>query len=640
MSHAEAVQAEIDVENVGGIDSTSVTFEPGITVLAGRNATNRTSLLRAVKGVLGSDDVALKADTQEGRIELEVGGEAYSRTLSRRNGTVVTDGEPYLEDPAAVELADLFAFLLESNEARQAVARGDDLHDVLMRPVDTAAIEREIDELLSRRSRIDDELAELDDLAEHLPELETRRQQLTDELAELQSELEEKRTALSEADESVQARREEQSELDERMSDLETARSEFTSTRRRLTTERSSIESLEEELEELEAERADLPEPPSVDGDVDSELSELRERRERLTSQLSELQSIVQFNEKMLEGTSDAVVDALRGEESALTEDLLPDDERSVVCWTCGSEVDKAQLEGTVTRLREVRSEKLDERSSLEDRIDELQALKRERENQAAERRRLERRIERTRDEIAEREERIADLEAERDDLEERIEDLEAAVREVQTEEQDELLDLNREVNEREFERDQVESDLESVDAEIEQVENRLDERGDLEAERATVSDRLEELRTTIERTETEAVEQFNDHMKRVLTILGYGNLDRVWIERKTRGGDTAFDLHVIRATEDGTAYEDRIDHLSESEREVVGLVFALAGYLVHEVHETVPFLLLDSLEALDSERIADLVEYFGEYADNLVVALLPEDAAAVDDEHRRVTNI
>jgi len=29
---------------------------------------------------------------------------------------------------------------------------------------------------------------------------------------------------------------------------------------------------------------------------------------------------------------------------------------------------------------------------------------------------------------------------------------------------------------------------------------------------------------------------------------------------------------------------------LSESEREVTGLVFALAGYLVHDVHETVPF--------------------------------------------------
>lgn len=39
--------------------------------------------------------------------------------------------------------------------------------------------------------------------------------------------------------------------------------------------------------------------------------------------------------------------------------------------------------------------------------------------------------------------------------------------------------------------------------------------------------------------------------------------------------------------------------HLSENEREVVGLVFALSGYLVHDVHEQCPFILLDLLEAL-----------------------------------------
>jgi hypothetical protein len=47
------------------------------------------------------------------------------------------------------------------------------------------------------------------------------------------------------------------------------------------------------------------------------------------------------------------------------------------------------------------------------------------------------------------------------------------------------------------------------------------------------------------------------------------------------------FDLHVIRSTGEGTTYEDSISHLSESEREVTGLVFALAGYLVHDRRRT-----------------------------------------------------
>jgi len=86
--------------------------------------------------------------------------------------------------------------------------------------------------------------------------------------------------------------------------------------------------------------------------------------------------------------------------------------------------------------------------------------------------------------------------------------------------------------------------------------------------------------------------------------------------------------------------YEDTIDHLSESEREVTGIIFALAGYLAHDVYRTVPFLLLDSVEAIDSDRIARLVEYLNEYVDYLVVALLTEDAAALDERYTRIRSI
>lgn len=82
------------------------------------------------------------------------------------------------------------------------------------------------------------------------------------------------------------------------------------------------------------------------------------------------------------------------------------------------------------------------------------------------------------------------------------------------------------------------------------------------------------------------------------------------------------FEPHVIRTTEAGTTYEDTVDHLSESEREVTGLVFALAGYLAHEVYEEFPFILLNSLEAIDSERIAALVEYLTDYTKYLLVEL------------------
>jgi len=49
---------------------------------------------------------------------------------------------------------------------------------------------------------------------------------------------------------------------------------------------------------------------------------------------------------------------------------------------------------------------------------------------------------------------------------------------------------------------------------------------------------------------------------------------------------------------------------------------------------------LLDSLEAIDADRIAELVEYFADHAEYLIVALLSEDAAALPDSHGRITDI
>jgi len=175
--------------------------------------------------------------------------------------------------------------------------------------------------------------------------------------------------------------------------------------------------------------------------------------------------------------------------------------------------------------------------------------------------------------------------------------------------------------------------------------EEAIERSEDLTVEHEELADRLTEFRTRVDRIEENAVEVFNEHMEAVLDILEYEKLDRVWIERRemeVRVGRhkvtwTKFDLHIVRSVSDGSAYEDSVEHLPESEREVTGLVFALAGYLVHDVNETVPFVLLDSLEAIDSDRIADLIDYFCDHSDHLIAALLPEDVQALDDEYAYV---
>jgi len=50
--------------------------------------------------------------------------------------------------------------------------------------------------------------------------------------------------------------------------------------------------------------------------------------------------------------------------------------------------------------------------------------------------------------------------------------------------------------------------------------------------------------------------------------------------------------------------------------------------------------MLIDSIEAIDAPRLATLVDYFQGYTEYLVVALLEEDARALDDECDRITEI
>lgn len=66
----------------------------------------------------------------------------------------------------------------------------------------------------------------------------------------------------------------------------------------------------------------------------------------------------------------------------------------------------------------------------------------------------------------------------------------------------------------------------------------------------------------------------------------------------------------------------------------------ALAGYLVHDVCEDVPFMLLDSIEAIDSDQITLLVDYLSDYTEYLIVVLLEEDAAALDEAFENQVNL
>ncbi|WP_416840454.1 archaea-specific SMC-related protein [Haloferax sp. DFSO52] len=643
MSKSEAVQnATVRIQNIGGIASRDVTLAPGVTVLTGRNATNRTSFLRALMAGCGSDAVSLKGDADEGSVELELDGRTFTRVLSRASGRVEFSGTPYLRETTT---ADLFAFLLASNEARQAVVTSRDLHDVIMTPVDTGAIEAEIDRLQTERNRTERELDQLSSLESTQHSLETRRSELETKIADLEAERDELAARIDEEDQTVEAQRENQDELDRVLDDLQGARSEVETVRFRLKSERESVESLRDERSDLEDE-LDSFEAADIDREaVTGRIDHIRSEIETLNTAIADLQTVIQYTEDVLDGKAGLVEQSLGASASgdALTDQLVSSE--TITCWTCGTDVDAVQIEQTTNRLRGVRDDRREQRAELRRDLDDLETDLRVAEKSRTRRERVQRKLDRLEDELASRTEQIESLTADREKLTERVDALEDEASDLRGQAESTLIDLHKELNEVEFSLDRARDELASVNDDIDATAEKFDKRSELEGRRDQLTEDLESARTRITSLTNAAVEAFNEEMETILDLLGYENIERVWlerVERRVREGrrkvmKTQFELHIVRESETGTVYEDTIDHLSESEREVVGLVFALAGYLVHEVYEDVPFMLLDSVEAIDSERIAALVDHFKQYPTFLVAALLPEDAQALDAAYDRV---
>jgi DNA repair exonuclease SbcCD ATPase subunit len=652
MSNVESLQGTLSmhVENIGGISETTVELSEGVTVLEGRNATNRTSFLQALMAAMGSDQYTLKGDAAAGRVELSLGDTVVERRFERRNGTVHATGAGYLDDP---ETADLFAFLLEENEARRSVARGDNLHELLTRPIDTDEIEAEIELLDAEKRNVDERLSTIEDRERDLVDLERRKQEIQSAIEDRSARLEELETEIERADADVASEQESKQAVEDQLERLKDRRSQLEDIRFELETLQETVESLESEREEKRTRREEMTGQSGTDlTSLREDLEAFREREREVTAQMNELQSIVQFNEEMLAGTDSEIASVLEadddGNDSGPVTDQLLEDDDSVTCWTCGSDVAREEIAGTLDRLRAFRQEKLSERQAIQDRIEETKQRVSEIEDVEEELDALDDRLAEIDRQLEAKQDRIQELQERRDTLHDEVEELETAVEQAQSSDYDEILELHRQANKAELELEQRQNELSTVEAEIEEIESLLADRAEYESRREEITEELDELRNRIDRLEAHAVEEFNGHMAEILEILGYENITRIWIERQereTRQGrqktmETVFELHIVRESASGEAYEGTVDTLSESEREVVGLVVALAGYLVHDLHEDVPVMLLDSLEAIDSDRIAQLVDYFADYPEFLVVALLPEDASAVDVEHEAVTDV
>lgn len=636
----EYKKANVDVENIGGIDSCNVNFEEGVTILSGRNATNRTSLLTAIASVLGGSTANLKSDCDEGSVFLDIGGETYTRRFIRRGQSVSSLGDPYCEDE---NLVDLFVTQLENNPMRRAVERGEDLRDIIMDPIDTDTIERNICDLKRNKERNQERIETINRELDQLPDLRSRRQELQEQLKEIEESIANLQDTVDEYDSNAEKVEEAKETIDR----LEQLRQQLDSKQQNIEIQRSSIDALREQRSEIVEELNELSAPEQDPKEIESERSQLQTQKQNLADTINAIASIIEFNEKLLENEGAKIPDASVDQD--LTSALDPTSE-SVECWTCGSEVPRGDIAEKLDELRGFLEEKQKERSQIQARLRKLQ-------EEVEEIRSVNDRLESIKnqktaivEEIEKREKQISTLQKEISPIRSEISEVEKRIDETATLRENDIVEKYQRLSKYEYQRGQIEQELCELENEVEDLEGMKEEKERLETQQSEYEDDLNSLRSRIENLEKDVVKTFNDHVEEMLSILEYKNIERIWMERKVTenghsglnrskgGAQSEFELHLVRSSSDETVYKDNINTLSESEREITGLIASLTGYLVHQVYEPVPMMLLDSLEAIDAKRISNLVNYFADHVPYLIVALLPEDEQAIDNQYDRIT--
>lgn len=565
----------IDIERIAGIIDGSAAIEPGLNAVQAANWQGKSSFVEALKVALGISSKLTEGE-ETGHVDLQTPKRDIIVQLVRNGSTVSREGEPYLKDEYDIVRAELFACLDEHNEIRGAVRRGENLEDVLMRPLNFQNIDEQITELKRERKRIKSELSQANEATKRLPSVQQKVNRLSEEIEELRDQ----REAVDQRDNENE---------DSTQQQLDRARSEKRQTKKRVEQLEQSIKGIEERLSEnrTELESIDIPECENTD----KKLKRVREELNSAKRDAEILQSLYSATEMVLdENRFDLITDVQRN----ITGD-------TVKCWTCGNDTAqeeiKAQLETLETKLTE-------HKATVEQHQSKIEELEARREQQSQ----LKHRKQDLESEIAELEEQLADRQQSLTDARERLDAASTRVDE-----------LNETVDETISERSDLESEikyrkaeLDDATAELDQLDARADQTEQLEAELEEVRNEIKDLRSRKDHIKREARDAFDDAISDIVSMFETG------FESARLTAD--FEIVVAR---DGR--ETSLTALSEGELELIGFVAALAGWQSFNVNESIPLMIVDSVGNLDNRNLHMLVEYLRDQTEYLVFTAYPE---------------
>ncbi|WP_254525728.1 archaea-specific SMC-related protein [Natrinema caseinilyticum] len=594
----------LELENIGGIEREEISITEGATFIQGPNAANKSSLLKGLLFALGARTVPIRSGADEARATLSVGDRRVERVARRTDAGVETSGEAWISDSDDVTLLERFAALLETNSLRSAVARNEDVETLLKEPMDIEALEEKRSAKMRRKREFTADVESAGDVDERLGDRERELAEKRDRLDELETTLEElydeQDASSTDDDDGLQELRDERADLRSDETDheaqIEQLESAIDRLEERKTEIESDIESTRETVESNDLER------------LERERESVRSELDDVTRRLDVLQSVLTANREML----DSEFTGALGHDTGLMGD-------EVTCWACGRSAPLEEFDETVDELTELvkddkrrKREREPEIEELTEQIEEVRRSETELQELESEMRDVEQKLASRRDSLDDRQSQLRTVRDRLDELDDGIAQRAADQRSEQSALTEEIEETRVEIQTLRREIERLEGTCESLRETQGEIERKRDEIEELTDEITALTDRIENL-------ESELREVFNGTMDELLDALEFERIERVWL-------DGEFELVIAREV-DGRTQQDSLDHLAESEREMVGLVLALAGFVTYDVADITPVLVLDSLGAFDAERTRRLVDHFADETDYLVATAHPESA-------------
>jgi len=637
MTNTNSNSFTISATNIGGLSNLKTTISPGLNIVEEPNASGKTSFLRAISLLITPPgnhkelNHLLKFDAEKGEVVFSKNGQSIKKTVSKNHNTTLVEGDDIVPEELSTMVRN-FTIGGSDNEILTAIRNGQNLKSLLTDDFNMARMKARIEEKEELVETIERELTQLKNVKTKLSGLVYNRDKAEKDLEELK----EKRDTLKEDLQKFSKTAEQEDEVSQEYKDISLKVDQYN---RNINQTKSLIESEKEEFAEIEKrlDKLNQSTPTQVEH-TEADIKAITTKIKKLEGSLSPLRtryenliSFVDGGQKILATFPELTNN--NGSNTDILSSLSESDTTDITCPLCSHKATinvikeqinhykqeitdtKAELDSSTTKIKELEQEKKDIQQKIADFNKEIAQIKQAKIDLAD-----------IKSSINNRENGLKRLIEEKKELEDKKQELTGA---IDSKYQKTSLQYNSIVQEI----GQVEGTLNTLTKQIESGKEEIGKIPAKEDEFSKAKKELNKSKQELTDRKERLVNTFNETIKEVYSALNF-DLNVYSIELTPQ-----FDIEVKRYDKKGqpTTDSQSIKTLSKSELEVIGLVVMLSGYIINDLKNVFPYIVLDELTFMDDSRLKKLVEYMETSADSIILMKLPQQNEKMGDSFIKI---